>query len=258
MIMFSGCSKNIINNSNQKQNETKEQEDVTKELITIEGIFTIEQKTRYGGMVNGIRISGYDCEEIHDWCKPPKCQTNRKGCPYVNKTVKITGYLGQEDCIGESQCLRTGEMKVNSITIINQTSNWQIHHNEALKYEFRYPGVLLDPQEIKADTYGNFIFYSLKDDDSQLIIGFINQEELDNLGTMSCWSKPELFDCETVKSINTDATIQWTKFVGTDIPIAHAWIKHLNGGVITLNYHSIDNEKKIIFREMLSTFKFTE
>src|SRR3989338_6778091 len=72
----------------------------SKELTTIEGKFIIEPKTRSWGMVDGILISGYDCQETPALCEPPKCKMTKIGCPYVNKTVKISGYLGKEDCIG--------------------------------------------------------------------------------------------------------------------------------------------------------------
>ncbi|OGF26384.1 hypothetical protein A2331_06485 [Candidatus Falkowbacteria bacterium RIFOXYB2_FULL_34_18] len=103
-IIFSGCSLN--SNSNKK-------------LTTIEGKFTINNLKAPYGMVNGIIVSGYECEEVPDWCKPPKCKMSTKGCEYANKNVKITGYLEDNDCIPGNQCMKANVIEVKSISIID-------------------------------------------------------------------------------------------------------------------------------------------
>jgi len=141
--------------------------------------------------------------------------------------------------------------------IEDETADWQTYRNEELGFEFKYPNTLIEPQKIESNSDYSFAFYPKETGGDRLIIGYITKERV-NSSNAECLKKSDNQNNESIKTLNTEATINWTKFTGTKMPIGHACIQYSDGGIVFLTFYLINDESKLIFRELISTFKFLQ
>ena len=176
------------------------------------------------------------------------------------ETKKVDCAMDTKECLDGSFVNRISpdcEFAECPEIIEDKTADWQTYRNKEYGFEFKYPNTLLEPQKMESNSDYSFAFYPKETGGDRLIIGYITKERVSS-SNAECLKKTDNQNNESIKTLNTEATINWTKFTGTKMPIGHACIQYSDGGIVFLTFYLINDESKLIFRELISTFKFLQ
>jgi len=140
----------------------------------------------------------------------------------------------------------------------DQTANWKTYKNEEYGFEVKYPVDLV----LKKNTGEAYISFEgkLAEKSYFLQFGYVSQSALSTIGISYCGA--HLRDdsrCENFTFNNLQFLIDWNIEEEGAFTQSRAEIKKSEGGMIIISMlHSSNQDIKLFFRQILSTFKFTK